>query len=435
MIFSGMFLLAMLCATGIALGDLRLTAAAGLAPLLACIFHYMLKFPHVAILAITASHMLDLHINFYGLTLNIILVGICLFSIIVNKIDFRIVVDITFMTFLAIYIAMIVISYAITNESINFYDLNLYANNFLLMILMSLFNSFEKIESFYKTVLWCSLFLVCTGFYQIMTNGIPDGGMSGYWPNHVRYALHIALGIPFCFYFFKYYRNKHYGLLLLIFIAGVFAAFSRGVLLAFLMAAISGYLLYKYSSLSFQKKLLFIGICCLMLIMTAAMTANIRVDFNKYDPAGLKDITSGRSVLYSSAWEMFKENPILGVGWDQYKGTWFDYIDFKRNLMSKKELNPHSSYLKVLAELGLVGFTIYVLFNFFLWRAAGKTALTDLGFPLLIVFLIYYFHGFVDNNSYGNDRMFYLAAGVLFSIKKLQMNSAHDNKNNELSIS
>ena len=44
---------------------------------------------------------------------------------------------------------------------------------------------------------------------------------------------------------------------------------------------------------------------------------------------------------------------------------------------------------------------------------------TTIGLPLFFVLLIYYFHGFVDNNSYGNERMFYIAAGILFSIKNM----------------
>src|SRR5699024_10705968 len=64
-----------------------------------------------------------------------------------------------------------------------------------------------------------------------------------------------------------------------------------------------------------------------------------------------EDVTSGRTVLYGGAWELFKDNPIWGIGWEQFAvvtSGWF----FER------DLSVHNVYLQLLAEMGLVGFIV-----------------------------------------------------------------------------
>ena len=75
-----------------------------------------------------------------------------------------------------------------------------------------------------------------------------------------------------------------------------------------------------------------------------------------------EDVTSGRTTLYGGAWKLFSENPIIGIGWQQYIIITSDWFSFR-------DLTVHNVYLQLLAETGFVGFLsvvialLYVLFN------------------------------------------------------------------------
>lgn len=66
-----------------------------------------------------------------------------------------------------------------------------------------------------------------------------------------------------------------------------------------------------------------------------------------------QDITSGRSDLYALAWNAFRENPIFGIGWDQFQTqipTEFQAIHGQGAVK-----NVHCVYLQFLTETGIVG--------------------------------------------------------------------------------
>jgi len=67
-----------------------------------------------------------------------------------------------------------------------------------------------------------------------------------------------------------------------------------------------------------------------------------------------EDVTSGRLVLYERAWEIFKENPIFGIGWGQF------LVVTSGKLLSR-DLSVHNVYLQLLSETGLVGFILIMI--------------------------------------------------------------------------
>lgn len=74
--------------------------------------------------------------------------------------------------------------------------------------------------------------------------------------------------------------------------------------------------------------------------------------YNKSD-----DITNGRTLLWDLAVENWKENPILGKGWGSYG---FDSNKYKY-IYNTEYIEAHNDYLQMLAELGIIGTTIYLL--------------------------------------------------------------------------
>lgn len=150
-------------------------------------------------------------------------------------------------------------------------------------------------------------------------------------------------------------------LLILILMMAIIMAGKRSILLWGILAALATY----YFSASKKDKIRRIMIPAITLIIGIIiffLTTNLFNSIPFFERIidtinGLKagkDITSGRTILYGGAWELFKENPILGIGWEQYANVtsgWF----FSR------DLSVHNVYLQLLSETGLVGFVAVML--------------------------------------------------------------------------
>lgn len=99
------------------------------------------------------------------------------------------------------------------------------------------------------------------------------------------------------------------------------------------------------------------------------------------------DITSGRSELYKKAWALLKQEPIIGIGANNY------------SKMSNMGTSVHNTYLQVLCEEGVLRFPLFIvplLFIFFKTiKEVFKKSITNsrsfllLSFFLQIVFILY----------------------------------------------
>ena len=75
-----------------------------------------------------------------------------------------------------------------------------------------------------------------------------------------------------------------------------------------------------------------------------------------------EDVTSGRTRLYLWALELFKRNPIFGIGWGRYRTT------VVGNVTLVKDLETHNIYLELLAETGIIGFIAFVTTFLLFWN-------------------------------------------------------------------
>lgn len=82
-----------------------------------------------------------------------------------------------------------------------------------------------------------------------------------------------------------------------------------------------------------------------------------------------EDITSGRTILYENAIRLFKENPVVGIGWRSYKNTTSGL------LFNGKALDTHNIYLQLLCETGILG-VLFIIPSFLVFwfktRKANK---------------------------------------------------------------
>jgi putative inorganic carbon (hco3(-)) transporter len=76
-----------------------------------------------------------------------------------------------------------------------------------------------------------------------------------------------------------------------------------------------------------------------------------------------------RQAVYAGSWEMFLERPITGWGFHQMP------LELPRFVSgyTAKTMYPHNTYLELLVEQGLVGFSLYIWLMWELWRLGRGT--------------------------------------------------------------
>ena len=124
-----------------------------------------------------------------------------------------------------------------------------------------------------------------------------------------------------------------------------------------------------------------------------------------------------RGLYYYFGWKVFENNPVTGIGLNNYKS----YMD--------EEYSLHTEYMIQLAELGIIGFTLFFIFYFFIIknllglkkiRTKRKSIEINLAFIIILLlmitatrmFVIWYLYtvvgiviGFVTREKYNNKRI------------------------------
>jgi len=73
-----------------------------------------------------------------------------------------------------------------------------------------------------------------------------------------------------------------------------------------------------------------------------------------------------RQAVYAGAWEMFLEKPLTGWGMNQMPTELVRRVSGYKE--RGKELDPHNTYLELLAEHGIFGFALYAWLMWEIWR-------------------------------------------------------------------
>jgi len=81
---------------------------------------------------------------------------------------------------------------------------------------------------------------------------------------------------------------------------------------------------------------------------------------------------SGRINIWRVGWEMVKDNPLIGVGLQNFPARFEDYIEaagLRGTYAIYPGRDPHSIFLAILGELGVVGFSIVAVFFWAIFKA------------------------------------------------------------------
>jgi O-antigen ligase len=147
-------------------------------------------------------------------------------------------------------------------------------------------------------------------------------------------------------------------------------------------------------------------------------------------------VNSERIVVFSKIYEshykialnMFKEKPLFGHGVKMFR----DYCDKPKNFVAEAACttHPHNIYMQLLAETGLLGFTLiffiflilsyYLVLNFFSVIFKSNQIFSDYRLCLFIFYFTTLFPIAPSGNFFGNwlSVIYYIPAGFLIYIRK-----------------
>lgn len=379
--------------------------------LLALAFYFardLILNPYLFLIFIAFSYVVDVPIKVGPLSINILLVSSFCMAFLLQKSNWVLIESKRILVSLLLYIILIQISSYLTNNHLGFRDINIYVNSFIIMLMFFVLDEKNKIKLFENAIVFGALVLVVLGTISAIKNGIPREGVTAHFANHVPYALHIAWAVPIivCRLIIKL-RVTNLFLLLLLCI-GLALAASRGVILSLILSGIIMYILFAIKT-PIIKRFFFISFM-LVIIVTVITVLSIDPDF-------LYEATSGRTMLFIAAWEMFKDNLLFGTGWGGYRLNWSNYVNV--GLFSDVEgvdeltLFPHNSYLMIVSQLGIVGMFLYTLLNYFICKKAFYYRDLPGIKPYIWMLLFYYTFGMFDNHAYGDERFFYMLTGII----------------------
>lgn len=202
--------------------------------------------------------------------------------------------------------------------------------------------------------------------------GVPIGGSATYADYIISISLFGSLSV---FLFGKNKMKLSVGFVLknMIYLLAILFENRRSEMIALAGA----FLVLYFISFDIQHKRKFVKQIIYLLTAVVLMTITLVIllkmgKLGRYEEVFLKlihgsaytkDITGGRFALWAAAWELFKEKPLLGIGWEQF-------INF-----NTYGYDVHNTYLQWLCETGIVGFLLIFIPIIFLFLISLKDTL------------------------------------------------------------
>lgn len=257
-------------------------------------------------------------------------------------------------------------------------------------------------------------------------------GLAGMSRANGFYGHPMTLGGWFCIFlpllliefFERKLLGKYYwlaGLAFCICSAGLVFNATRGAWLAVTIVCTVLLLYYMFKSKrNLAVSIIFIALISTVLVNNPKFMHRLDTidDFDKYQS------NTERILMWQSAWNMFKDHPILGVGLGQYKEN------YQQKYISPEAKEPqlshaHNNFLQMLAENGIVGFVGFaIMFGYIVFKNLIDWFRTRNAYALMIVSatVCLLLQGFTEYNV-GNSaviKMYCLVLGICVLLSELQ---------------
>jgi O-antigen ligase len=290
------------------------------------------------------------------------------------------------------YFFLIFCTYLIINSLIN--NLNydslkisfFYFRYGIFVIAISALLDFDSkfIKYFFYCILICFSALIIDGFYQYFFDvnifGFQSGSsnrVSSFFGEELILGSYLSKLWPLFFGLSIFFlKNKLYFLIILIFILSEVLIFLSGDRSAFFIINLSAIFVILFSKKLLKLRLitLILSISLIVIISLVNPSAKERVvdqtlaqmNFlkeKKNDDDRIYIFSIQHTHHYISAYRMFSENKVLGVGVKNFR-NFCKNEKYSEGLTFSCSTHPHNTYLQILAETGIVGF-LFLIFIFF----------------------------------------------------------------------
>jgi putative inorganic carbon (HCO3(-)) transporter len=304
-------------------------------------------------------------------------------------------------------------------------------------ILMTTISVFQNLTSTYDNNYW--------GFGewdQSSTAGVTNHRATGPYGNPNAYAQVLVMLVPLALDRFWHEKELRFRLLagwaLIVCILTIFFTYSRNGFITLLFTVGFFFVIRrpKVLSAAVMVVLAFVVFQFLPLSYTERITTLFQFSSSNSPQQILDESFRGRLSENIAAWRMFQDNPLFGVGLDNFQVNYQRYsrqigLDSRRD-----ERTPASFYLELLSEQGLIGTMVFMLFIVIvfrnLWRAGhlfqflgmkNEEYMTLAFLSGLAGFMVFYIS---KNSAYPN--VFWVLLGIAFSIAQVAENSVHSSK-------
>lgn len=268
-------------------------------------------------------------------------------------------------------------------------------------------------------ILKASCLGISIGILCLIYQGVSgDGRAAGFFGHPMTFAGYLCMYLPLLLlgYFENLFGVKYKYVSGIMFLAGLAALIFNGTRGAWLAVAITtGILLLYYmvkNKRNFIVGIILVAVCSGILVNNAAFMHRMStITNNKYQS------NSERLLMWNSAWNMFKDHPVLGVGLGQYKDN------YQQKYISPKAKEPnlehaHNNFMQMLAENGMVGFLGFMaMFTYIIWYNFRKflTSKNIYSIAICAVSITLLLQGFTEFN-FGNSavvKAYWLILGCL----------------------
>lgn len=191
----------------------------------------------------------------------------------------------------------------------------------------------------------------------------------------------------------------------ILFLVVLFFTKSFGALLGILAALVFGLVIHLYQEKKIKMALGIIFLAFAIIFIFGLVKIESLEGLKSFD---------ARFVIWQTAQEAFKTNPITGIG----PGTFQDYFPPYPKWGVPQ---PHNVFLAFLLQTGIVGFIGFILILIWFFRPRADHSRAGRWQLLLMMIMIYILaHGLVDTTYWKNDLaiVFWVIIGVMVIIKK-----------------
>lgn len=268
-------------------------------------------------------------------------------------------------------------------------------------------------------ILKASCLGISIGILCLIYQGVSgDGRAAGFFGHPMTFAGYLCMYLPLFLlgYFENLFGVKYKYVSGIMFLAGLAALIFNGTRGAWIAVAITSGILLLYYMFKSKRNLIvgivLMAVCGGFLLNNASFMHRVStITNNKYQS------NSERLLMWNSAWNMFKDHPVLGVGLGQYKDN------YQQKYISPKAKEPdlahaHNNFMQMLAENGMVGFLGFMaMFTYIIWHNFRKflTSKNIYSIAICAVTITLLLQGFTEFN-FGNSavvKAYWLILGCL----------------------